>query len=366
MLKANCTVDNQKFVLPLHYNSDDSYLFVNGVQQYKFNTKDSEIKTNKLIWGNITDQFSSINTIKSGLGGDICYFSADYQPTTVNKIQKIHSYLMKKITSYKMISNQYFPPYAEPHSENIRVELDLTNYATKTDLNSITHVDTSSFALKTNLPVLKTEVNKLDIDKLTSVSSDLSKLSKEVQEDFTTKTDFNNLKTKVDVIHLCQYVLNSKYDSEIGDLKLKIPNISGLLQASVFNSKITEIEEKITTAKGKIPDISNSATKTEVATKVTTVENKIPNISGLATKTQLTAVQNKIPHVNGFVKKTDYATEIRGIENNYFTNAALSSQLKDLKSTHISDEIKKIDDKVKKNASDILGYESRLKKRKFG
>ena len=50
-----------------------------------------------------------------------------------------------------MGSNQYFPPYAEPQSENIRVELDLTNYATKSDLSSIIHVDTSSFSLKSNL-----------------------------------------------------------------------------------------------------------------------------------------------------------------------------------------------------------------------
>ena len=86
-----------------------------------------------------------------------------------------------------MSSDQYFPPYAEPQSENIRVELDLTNYATKSDLNSITHVDTSSFALKTNLSALKTEVDKLDIEKLIPVPGDLSKLSKEVQEDFTKK-----------------------------------------------------------------------------------------------------------------------------------------------------------------------------------
>ena len=56
--------------------------------------------------------------------------------------------------------------------------------------------------------------------------------------DLTAKTDFNNLKTKVDDIDLSKYILKTKYDSEVGDLKLKIPDISGLLQTSVFNSKM--------------------------------------------------------------------------------------------------------------------------------
>ena len=81
--------------------------------------------------------------------------------------------------------NQYFPPYAEP--DIVKVGLDLSNYATKSDLNSISHVYTSSFALKTNLAALKTEVDRLDIDKLVPVPEDLSKLSKEEQEDFTKK-----------------------------------------------------------------------------------------------------------------------------------------------------------------------------------
>ena len=61
----------------------------------------------------------------------------------------------------------------------------------------------------------------------------------------------------------------------------------------------------------------------------------------MATKSSVTAVENKIPDVNGFVKKSDYATEISSIKNDYVTNAALTSQLNDLKSKHIADEIKK-------------------------
>ena len=86
--------------------------------------------------------------------------------------------------------SQYFPPYLTSHLENIKIELDLTNYATKADIKNITHVDTSSFALKTNLASLKTEPDKLDIDKLVTVPGDLSKLSTEVQQDFTKKNRF--------------------------------------------------------------------------------------------------------------------------------------------------------------------------------
>ena len=68
--------------------------------------------------------------------------------------------------------SQYYPPY-KSSSNNIKVELDLANYATKTDLNNITHVDVSSFASKTNLAALKTEVDKKDADKLKTTPSDL-------------------------------------------------------------------------------------------------------------------------------------------------------------------------------------------------
>ena len=66
---------------------------------------------------------------------------------------------------------------------NINVKVDLSNYATKTDLKNVTHVDTSSFAFKTNLTDLKTEVDKLDIDRVAPVLTDLSKLSNVVKND---------------------------------------------------------------------------------------------------------------------------------------------------------------------------------------
>ena len=73
--------------------------------------------------------------------------------------------------------SQYFPRPFKRFAGNINVKVNLSNYATKTDLKNVTHVDISNFALKTNLASLKTEVDKLDIDKLAPVSVDLSKLS---------------------------------------------------------------------------------------------------------------------------------------------------------------------------------------------
>ena len=79
--------------------------------------------------------------------------------------------------------SQYFPKRYEPFGGDIKVKVDLSNYATKADIKNISHVDTSSFALKTNLANLKTDVDKLDIDKLVPVPVDLSKLSDIVKND---------------------------------------------------------------------------------------------------------------------------------------------------------------------------------------
>ena len=90
---------------------------------------------------------------------------------------------------YKM--RKYFLKPYEPYGGDINVKVDLSNYATKTNLNNITHVDTSSFALKTNVAILKNKVDKLDINKLVPVPVDLSKLSNVVKNDFVKKTEYN-------------------------------------------------------------------------------------------------------------------------------------------------------------------------------
>ena len=77
--------------------------------------------------------------------------------------------------------SQYFPKSFRSFGRNVNVKVDLSNYATKTDIKDISHADTLSFALKTNLANLKTEVDNLDIDKLVSIPGDLSKLGNVVK-----------------------------------------------------------------------------------------------------------------------------------------------------------------------------------------
>ena len=93
--------------------------------------------------------------------------------------------------------SNYFPPY-NYSSKNIKVELDLSNYATKTDLKNITHTDVSGFASKTNLAALKTEVDKIDVDKLKTVPTDLAKLTNAVENNLVKKTYYNTKVTSIE------------------------------------------------------------------------------------------------------------------------------------------------------------------------
>ena len=95
---------------------------------------------------------------------------------------------------YKM---SFYPPY-KSSSNNIKVELDLTNYATKTDLKNIIHVDVSSFASKTDLAALKTEVDKIYVHKLKTTPIDLDRLSNLVKNDVVKKTDYNTKVTSIE------------------------------------------------------------------------------------------------------------------------------------------------------------------------
>ena len=91
----------------------------------------------------------------------------------------------------------YYPPY-KSSSNTVKVELDLSNYATKNDLKNITHVDVSSFASKTNLAALKTEVDKIDTNKLKTAPTDLAKLTNAIENDVVKKTDYNIKVTSIE------------------------------------------------------------------------------------------------------------------------------------------------------------------------
>ena len=159
---------------------------------------------------------------------------------------------------------------------------------------------------------------------------------KVTNKDLTTKTSISNLKTKLNGIDLTKYVKRSDYDTKVGNLEQKIPDVTGKLNTSDFNSKVSELENKTRSAESK------------------------SDITSLATKSSVTSDKNEIPDVKDFVKKTDYATEITSIKNDYVTKASLTSQLNDLKSQHIADEVKKVDDKVKKNITDIVTTKNSL------
>ena len=177
--------------------------------------------------------------------------------------------------------SQYYPKPYEAFSGDINVKVNLSNYAIKADIKNISHVDTSGFALQTNLANLKTELDKLDVDKLVPAPDDLSKLSNVVANDVVKKTDYNNKITEIEGKIPDTSTLATK--TTLTSIENKIPDTSSLVKKTDYNTKITEIE-------GKIPDISNLATKTAL----TTVENKIPNVTGSATKSALTAVENKV------------------------------------------------------------------------
>ena len=184
------------------------------------------------------------------------------------------------------MQSKFYPEPFQPFNRDINVTVDLSNYVTKTDLKNVTHVDTSSFELKTNLANLKTEVDKLDIDKLVSVSTNLSKLSNAVKNDIVKKDVYDKLVTKVNNIDTNDFMLKTNYNIDKTELEYKIPYVTDFVK----KAKLTELEKKI-------PDITNLATKTAL----TTVENKIPSVSNLATKTALTTVENKIPDVSNLV-----------------------------------------------------------------
>ena len=196
--------------------------------------------------------------------------------------------------------SQYFPKPYEPFGGDINVKVDLSNYATKADIKNITHVDTSRFALKTNLASIKTKVDKLDIDKLKILPNNLSNLKNEMK-------NLSNLNNKLVTVPL--------------DLS-KLTNVikNQVVKKTEYNSKIKNIEDKI-------PDISNLATKSILNTKINEVKKEIPSIGNLATTSALTSVENKIPSISILVKKTDYNAKVSDMEKKITDHITIAANL---------------------------------------
>ena len=246
----------------------------------------------------------------------------------------------------------YYPPY-KSSSNNVKVELDLSNYATKTDLKNITHVDVSSFACKTNLAALKTEVDKTDADKLKKTPIDLVKLTNAVEHDVVKKTHYN---TKVTSIEAQIAGLTKNTVDNLADIiKLKAIDTNSFVTRTKFSADTNALDDKIDDVEKKKTDISGLATKTSLNSylqtstfnsKVTEVENKI-KATDIIAKSAVTKANTIKSDLTAYAKKDDVATDITTIKDDYVTNASLSSQLNDLKSQHIATEVTGIDNKTK-------------------
>ena len=236
--------------------------------------------------------------------------------------------------------SKYFPPYNNS-SENIKVELDLSNYATKKDIKDITHIDASGFVSKTNLAALKTEVDKIDTDKLETVPDDLAKLTNIVKSEVVKKTDFN----ADDYVKRTKFTADTNaLDDKIDKVNKKIPDVSDLASKSSVTTLVKNLDDRIDKLKtkeyAKKTSLNNDMLTSDFNTKSTDLETKI-NANG----TGITSLKSDL---SGYAKKTDVADDITKIKNDYATNASLDSKLNDLKSQHIATEVKSIDDKTKR------------------
>ena len=136
----------------------------------------------------------------------------------------------------------YYPPYKST-CNNVKVELDLTNYASKTGLKNIIHVDVSSFASKTNLAEIKTEVDEIDVDKLKTTPTDLDRLSNLVKNEVVKKIDYN---TKVISIEAQIAGLTKNTVDNLADItKLKAIDTNGFVTRTKFSADTNALDDKI-------------------------------------------------------------------------------------------------------------------------
>ena len=192
---------------------------------------------------------------------------------------------------------------------------------------------------------------------------DLAKLSNVVKSEVVKKTDFS----------ADNYVTRTKFstdtnslDDKIDKVDNKIPDVSGLATKSSVTILIKNLDDRIDKLKtndyAKKTSLTNYVLTSTFNSKSTELENKIKDADIIA-KSPVTKANSIKSNLNDYAKTTDVANGITTIKNDYVSNVSLTSRLNDLKNQHIATEVKTIDDKTKKNASDILGFESRLKQK---
>ena len=138
--------------------------------------------------------------------------------------------------------SQYYPPYRSSRN-NIKVELNLANYAKKDNVKNITHVDVSSFASKTNLAALKTEVDKIDAGKLKTTPADLAKLTNAIEHDVVKKTDYD---TKITSIEAQIAGLTKNTVDNLADItKLNAIDTNSFVNKTKFSADINTLDDKI-------------------------------------------------------------------------------------------------------------------------
>ena len=199
-----------------------------------------------------------------------------------------------------------------------------------------------------DITALKTEVDKIDIDKLKTVPDDLAKLSNVVKNEVVKKTDFS----------ADDYVIKTKFSGDINSLddkidkvEKKIPDVSSLETKRNVTTLIKNLDNRIDNLKikeyAKKTSLSGYMLTSTFNTKSTELENKIKDVDIIA-KSAVTKANSIKSNLNDYAKKTDVANDITTIKNHYVSNASLASRLADLKSQHIANEVKTIDDKAKK------------------
>ena len=195
----------------------------------------------------------------------------------------------------------------------------------------------------------------------------MAKLTNAIENDVVKKTDYNTKVTSIEA-QIAGHTKNT-VDNLADITKLKATDANSFVTRTKFSVDTNALDDKIDGVEKKIPDISELATKTSLNdylqtstfnSKVAEVENKIRNADIIANAAN-TKVNHTRDSLSYYATKADLTNDITSIKKDYLTNASLTSRLNDLKAQHIATEVKTIDEKTKKNASDILGFENTLK-----